>query len=229
MRISVLGTGMVGRAVAGRLAGLGHDVVVATRDVEKTLARTEPGAMNRLPYAEWQKANPQICLLPFSEAGAQAELIVNATAGASGLSALEAVGAENLAGKIVLDLALPLDFSQGMPPKLLVANTDSLGEQIQRAFPDTRVVKTLNTVFVEVMIDPTRVPGRHNIFVSGEDRDAKHIVTGLLAEFGWPQGAVIDLGGIRTARATEMYMQLYFTLVSVFGGSFNFNIAVVRA
>jgi 8-hydroxy-5-deazaflavin:NADPH oxidoreductase len=229
MKIAVLGTGMVGRALAGRFAGLGHDVVVATRNVEQTLARTEPGAMGIPPYAEWQLTHPRIGLVPFAEVGRHAELVVNATAGASGLSALEGVGAKNLAGKIVLDLAIPLDLSQGMPPKLLVANTDSLGEQIQRAFPATRVVKTLNTVFFQVMIDPSRVPGHHTIFVAGDDEDAKSTVKGLLAEFGWAEGSVIDLGGIKAARATEMYMQLYFTLLGVFGGNFDFNIAVVRA
>ncbi len=229
MRIAVLGTGMVGRALAGRLSGLGHAVVVATRNVEQTLARTDPGAMGTPPYAEWQQANPQVRLVSFAEAGAHADLFVNATAGTSRLNALEAVGSDGLAGKIVLDLAIPLDLSQGMPPKLLVANTDSLGEQIQRAFPNARVVKTLNTVFFQVMIDPSRVPGRHSIFVAGEHQDAKQTVRGLLAEFGWPEDSVIDLGGIHAARATEMYMQLYFTLVGVFGGDFDFNVAVIRA
>ena len=142
MKIAVLGTGMVGRALAGRLAGLEHDVVVGTRDVEQTLARTEPGSMGTPPYAEWQQATPAVRLLPFHEAGAHGELILNATAGAQAMAALEATGAQNLTGKVLLDLAIPLDFSHGMPPQLLVANTDSLGEQIQRAFPDTRAVKT---------------------------------------------------------------------------------------
>ena len=143
------------------------------------------------------------------------------------MTALEAVGKANLAGKVLLDLALPLDLSQGMPPRLLFANTDSLGEQIQRAFPEARVVKTLNTVFMQVMIDPGRLPGSHNIFVAGEDNAAKVTVKGLLREFGWPEQAIIDLGGIQTARGTEMYMQLYFILAGKFG--VDFNIAVVRA
>lgn len=229
MRIAVLGTGMVGRALANRFAGLGHDVIVATRDVGATLARREASEMGTPPFSQWQQAHPDIRLLPLSEAGAHAEIFVNATSGASGLSALEAVGTKNLVGSIVLDLALPLDFSQGMPPILTIANDDSLGERIQRAFPDARVVKTLNTMFAEVMVDPGRIPGKHSIFVAGEDRDAKDVVTSLLAEFGWPEEAVIDLGGIRAARATEMYMQLYFALVGAMGGSFDFNIAVVRA
>lgn len=228
MKIAVLGTGMVGRALAGRLAALGHDVVIGTRNVAQTLARTEPGTMGLSPYAEWQQANPKVRLVPFPTAGAHGEIVINATAGANSLAALEAVGAANLAGKVIVDIALALDFSQGMPPLHLVANTDSLGEQIQRAFPQARVVKTLNTVFCAVMIEPARLPGRHTVFVAGDDAGAKETVKGLLCAFGWPEDVIIDLGGIRAARATEMYMELYFTLVGALG-TFDFNIAVVRA
>jgi F420-dependent NADP oxidoreductase-like protein len=99
MKIGVLGTGMVGRALAGRPAGLDHDVVIGTRDVEQTLARTDPDAMGNPPYAEWQKGNQAVRLVPFAEAGAHGELIVNATSGAGALAALEAAGASNLSGK----------------------------------------------------------------------------------------------------------------------------------
>lgn len=114
-----------------------------------------------------------------------------------------------------------------MPPTLTIAGDDSLGEQTQRAYPDARVVKTLNTVHMDVMVDPTRVPGEHNLFVAGEDREAKETVVSLLRAFGWTQESIIDLGGIRAARATEMYMQLYFQLVGRFD-TFDVNIAVVR-
>jgi predicted dinucleotide-binding enzyme len=228
MKIAVIGTGMVGRALAGRLAGLGHDVVIGTRDVKQTLARTETDLMGSPPYAVWQQGHRTVRLLPLPDAGAHGEVIINATAGAVSLEALDAIGASNLAGKVLVDLAIPLDLSQGLPPKILYANTDSLGERIQRAFPDVRVVKTLNTVFFQVMIEPSRVPGRHSIFVSGEDRAAKETVRGLLRQFGWPAEAIIDLGGIEAARATEMYMQLYFLLHRSLG-TFDFNIAVVRA
>jgi predicted dinucleotide-binding enzyme len=167
-------------------------------------------------------------LVPLAEAGAHGELVVNATAGAVSLDALEAVGAANLAGKVILDLALPLDRSSGMPPRLLFANADSLGERIQRAFPDASVVKTLTTVFVQVMIEPGRVPGRHNIFVAGDASDAKATAKGLLREFGWPEEAIIDLGGIGAARGLEMYAPLYFMLAGALG-TWDFNIAVVRA
>jgi predicted dinucleotide-binding enzyme len=228
MRIGVLGTGMVGRALAGRLAGLDHDVVVGTRDVEQTLARSEPDALGNPPYAEWQKDNPAVRLVPFAEAGAHGELIVNATAGTGALSALEAAGAANLAGKVLVDVANALDFSQGFPPLLSVANTDSLGEQTQRAFSDARVVKTLNTMNAYVMVEPSRVPGRHSVFVAGEDAAAKETVRGLLREFGWPEEAIIDLGGIRAARGTEMYLPLWLSLMGVLGTG-DFNIQVFKA
>jgi predicted dinucleotide-binding enzyme len=228
MKIAVIGTGMVGQALAGRLAGLGHDVVVGTRDVERTLARTEPDMAGNPPYAVWQQEHPEVRLVRFAEAGAHGEIIVNASAGATSLQALELVGAENLAGKVLVDLAIPLDFSRGMPPSLLIAETDSLGEQIQRAYPDARVVKTLNTVSKDVMIAPERLPGRHNIFIAGEDARAKETVLALLGEFGWPGEAIIDLGGIQAARATEMYMPLFFALRGVLG-TFDFNIAVTSA
>lgn len=224
MKIAVIGTGMVGRGLAGALALAGHDVVIGTRDVAQTLARG--GADS---FSEWQQTHHGVRLLPFAEAGEFADLVLNASAGAHSLNALEAVGAANLDGKVLLDLAIPLDLSQGMPPTLTIANDDSLGERIQRAFPGTRVVKSLHTMYFEVMIDPTRVPGDHTVFVAGEDTAAKQTVAGLLHDLGWPQQAIIDLGGIRTARGTEMYSRLYFDLVGAFGGDFDFNIAVVRA
>ncbi|MBU2661928.1 NAD(P)-binding domain-containing protein [Actinoplanes bogorensis] len=220
MKIAVIGTGMVGRGLAGRLARLGHDVVVGTRDADATAGRSD--------FQEWQQAHPDVGLLPFAQAGAFGELVINASAGASSLAALDAVGADNLDGKVLLDLAIPLDLSQGLPPTLLIAADDSLGERIQRAFPGARVVKSLHTMYFEIMIDPARIPGPHSVFVAGEDAAAKKTVSELLGEFGWPQDAIIDLGGITTARGTEMYSRLYFDLVGAFG-DFNFTINVVRA
>lgn len=187
MKIAVLGTGMVGRALAGRLSELGHDVAIGTRDPRTTLARTAPGALGTPPYATWQADHPTVRLLTLAEAGRFAEVVLNATHGENALAALSGVGAENLVGKVLLDLALPLDLSAGMPPTLTVANEDSLGEQIQRAYPETRVVKTLNTVFCEVMIHPERIRGEHTIFVAGDDESAKDLARGILSEFGWPR------------------------------------------
>jgi predicted dinucleotide-binding enzyme len=228
MKVAVIGTGMVGRALAGRLARLGHDVVVGTRDVQQTLTRTQPDAKGTPSYAHWQRDHSDVRLATFADAGAHGEVVVNATAGAVSLLSLQAVGAANLAGKVLADLAVPLDYSHGRPPKLMYANTDSLGERIQSAFPGAHVVKTLNTMYFEVMVDPSRVPGHHNVFVAGNASAAKGVVKGLLRQFGWPDSAIVDLGGIEAARATEMYVPLLFSLMGALGTS-DLNMAVLRA
>jgi len=227
MKIAVLGTGMVGRALSSRLAGLGHDVVIGTRDVAATLSIAEPDRMGNMPFAQWQADHQDVRLLSFADAGAHGEVVVNATGGGVSLAALEAAGADNLAGKVLIDVANTLDFSQGRPPTLSIVNTDSLGERIQRAFPDARVVKTLNTMNASIMVNPSRVPGDHDVFVAGEDADAKETVKGLLREFGWKDDNIVDLGGIRSARGTEMYLPLWLSLWGVIGTS-DYNIKVVR-
>jgi predicted dinucleotide-binding enzyme len=214
---------MAGRALAAKLADLGHDVVVGTRDVDGTLARTEAGPMGQPPFAEWQKEHANLRLAVYAEAGAHAEIVVNATSGDGSMAALRAAG--DLSGKVIVDVANPLDFSQGFPPTLWVCNTDSLGEQIQKAFPDARVVKTLNTVNANVMVEPSRVPGEHTVFVAGEDADAKQTVRGLLQELGWSEASIVDLGGIRAARGTEMYVPLWLSLMGALGTA-DFNIRV---
>jgi predicted dinucleotide-binding enzyme len=225
MKIAVLGTGMVGRTIAGALAGLGHDVVIGTRDPGATLARTEPDMMGTAPFAQWHAMNTGISLASFADAAADAELVVNATNGSGSLAALAAAGTGNLAGKVIMDIANPLDFSQGMPPSLNPVNTDSLGEEIQRAFPQSRVVKTLNTMTASVMVDPARVAGGdHSVFVSGDDADAKAAVTEILKAFGHRD--VIDLGDITSARGSEMLLPIWLRLWGVLGtGEFNFKIA----
>ena len=204
---------MVGRAIAGKLSELGHEVVVGTRNPDATLARQEPDSMGSPPYAAWQAEHPQVRLAGLADAAAHGELVVNATAGGASLEALRLAGAANLDGKVLVDVANPLDFSQGMPPSLSVVNTDSLGECIQREFPNARVVKTLNTVNALVMVNPGVVGGGdHTVFVSGDDPEAKALVTGLLTDgFGWRD--VIDLGDISTARGPEMYLPLWLRLM----------------
>ena len=213
----MLGTGTVGRTLAAALAGRGHDVVVGTRDVDVTASRPE--------VAEWQAAHPGVRLVPLGETAAHGEVVVNATSGEGTLAAVGAAG--DVAGKVVADVSNALDFSAGFPPTLSVANTDSIGEQLQRAFPDARVVKTLNTMNASVMADPSLVPGEHHVFVAGDDADAKAVVTGLLTDLGWPATSVLDLGGIRAARSTEMYLPLWLSLMGV-AGSPAFNIRLVR-
>lgn len=228
MKIAVLGTGTVGRTLAEKIDSLGHDVVVGTRDVEATLARTEPDRLGNPPFAQWQANHPGVRLVTFADAGRHAEAVINATSGAASLSVLRAVGADHLEQKILIDVANPLDFSTGWPPALSPANTDSLGEQIQRAFPGAKVVKTLNTVNARVMVDPARVPGRHTVFVAGNDSDAKESVTGLLEEFGWNRADVMDLGDLHAARGMEMYLLLWLFVRGVLNTS-DFNVNVVSA
>ena len=213
----MLGTGPVGRTLSVALAARGHDVVVGTRDVDVTASRPD--------VAEWQAAHPDVRLVPLGETAAHAEVVVNATSGEGTLSAVGAAG--DLTGTVVADVSNALDFSAGFPPTLSVANTDSVGEQLQRAFPAARVVKTLNTMTAAVMADPGLVPGEHHVFVAGDDAEAKAVVTGLLVDLGWPASSVLDLGGIRAARSTEMYLPLWLSLMGAVGSP-AFNIRVVR-
>ncbi len=226
MRIAVFGTGSVGRTVAHALGELGHDVVVGTRDVEATLARTEPESSSNPPFTAWHHNHPAIKVEAYSEAAADADLVVNATSGSGSLSALKAAGADNLADTVLLDIANPLESSEGMPPSLFVLNTDSLGEQIQRAFPATKVVKALNTMSAHLMVDPRQLgDGHHTSFVSGNDDAAKRVVIELLSTLGHRD--VIDLGDITTARGTEMYLPLWLRLWGALGTP-TFSIKVVR-
>ncbi len=228
MKIAVFGTGMVGQALAGKLSELGHEVTVGTRDVEATMARTEPGPLGSPPFGVWRETHPDVGLEAASEAAADADVIVNATNGAGSVAMLEAAGEQNLSGKVLIDIANPLDFSQGRPPSLFISNTDSLGEQIQRRFPEAKVVKALNTMNCEVMVDPGKVPGEHDVFLCGEDEGAKHQVGELLESFGWAAECIRDVGGISSARGTEMYVALWLRLWGALGTGY-FNIAVVRA
>jgi hypothetical protein len=214
MKIGVLGSGNVGRTIAGALIGKGHDVMVGTRDPAKLadwLAGDGAGGRAGSP----------------AEMGAHGELLFNATPGSASIEALGAAGAANLAGKILVDVANPLDFSQGMPPSLTVCNTDSLGERIQAAFPGARVVKALNTVNTSVMVDPQGVAGGdHDLFICGNDGPAKATVTAMLEEdFGWRN--IIDLGDITNARGTEMYLAFWIRLMGALGTA-RFNIRVTR-
>jgi predicted dinucleotide-binding enzyme len=227
MKIGIIGTGMVGQTLGGKFVELGHDVLFGTRDVEKTLARTEPDGYGNPPFSQWIKRNPKARLATFQEAAAHGEIVINATTGAASLEALTSAGQVNLKGKILLDIANPLDFSRGVPPSLTVCNTDSLGEQIQRAFPEARVVKTLNTMNAVVMVNPGLVPGEHTVFLSGDDEDAKKRVAGFLVDWlGWKEGNIIDLGDITTARGTEMLLPLWVRLYGAMQNPiFNFHIA----
>jgi predicted dinucleotide-binding enzyme len=223
----MLGTGGVGQTLAAKIASLGHDVMVGTRDVAALLARTEAG-WGAIPFAQWREKHPDVKVGTFADAASHGEIVWNATAGTASLDALRSAGEQNLARKILIDVANPLDFSHGMPPSLSVSNTDSLGEQIQRAFPTAKVVKTLNTVSSQLMVDPAMVAGGdHHIFLSGDDAGAKEEVTKLLRDwFGWKN--VLDLGDVTSARGPEMLLALWLRLMMSSGGNANVTIKVVR-
>lgn len=224
MKISVLGTGMVGLTIAQKLTSMGHEITLGTRNSSATLKRTDPVARIDMNLADWLKKYSAVELTDFDKLPSS-DVFINATNGASSLGVLGLVGDQKLAGKILIDVANPLDFSHGMPPTLSVCNDDSLGEQIQRAFPKTKVVKTLNTMNCNLMMDPSMVPGDHNVFVSGNDDEAKDSVRKLLEEIGWKKDNVIDLGDITTARGTEMLLPVWLRLWGALGtAEFNFNV-----
>ena len=210
----MLGTGIVGQTIGAKLANLGHEVRMGSRQ-----------AGNEKAVAWAQDAGGSASEGSFSDAAGFGEIVFNCTAGVSSLDALRAAGEEALRGKVLVDVANPLDFSRGVPPTLAFCNDDSLGERIQAAFPEARVVKALNTMNCQVMVDPARVPGDHAVFVSGDDEDAKREVAGLLGSFGWPQERIVDLGGITAARGTEMYLPLWLNLYGrLETGDFNIGV-----
>jgi predicted dinucleotide-binding enzyme len=226
MRFGILGTGVVGKTIAARLAGLGHEVMVGTRDPGETMSRTESDQYGNPPFSAWQQEHPEVKLGTFGEAATHAEMVVNATAGIVRLEALDMAGEENLNGKVLIDVSNPLDFSKGMPPTLSVSNTDSLGEQIQRRFPEAKVVKTLHTMNAYLMVDPAQLArGDHTVFVCGDDAEAKDKVTELLRSFGWTD--ILDLGDISTARGTEMLLPIWLRLFGALQKPV-FNIKIVR-
>ncbi len=206
---------MVGETIASKLVALGHEVKMGSRTANNEKA------------AAWvRKAGARASQGTFADAAAFGEILFNCTLGLGSIEALNAAGKENLKGKVLLDLSNPLDFSKGMPPTLFVSNDDSLGERIQRAFPELKVVKTLNTINCNVMVDPARIPGEHAVFVSGNDAAAKTRVKQLLTEwFGWKQ--VIDLGDISTSRGTESYLPLWIRLWGALGTP-DFNVQIVK-
>ena len=205
---------MVGVALGSKLVQIGHDVKMGSRTPDNEKAVT------------WAKENgAHASYGTFADAGAFGEVVFNCTAGTASLAAVTAADAANLKGKVLVDVANPLDFSRGMPPTLSVCNTDSLAEQIQRAFPSVNVVKALNTMNCAVMVNPSSVPGDHDVFLCGNDRQAKEKVTEIVKSFGWR--SIIDLGDITAARGMEMLLPIWLRLMGHYQSP-NFNFKIVR-
>ncbi|MGW2373337.1 MULTISPECIES: NADPH-dependent F420 reductase [Kitasatospora] len=213
MRIGIIGTGVVGQTLGTKLVSLGHQVMLGsrTKDNEKGLAWT-------------RQAGPGGSTGTFAEAAAFGEVVLNATGGTVSLEALRAAGAEHLAGKLLIDVSNPLVFGPDGGVTLAPVNTDSVGEQIQREFPEARVVKALNTLNCALMVEPGKLAGEHNLFIAGNDAGAKAETVALLGEFGWPAGWIVDLGDITGARATEMMMPFWLRMMGHFGNAeFNYS------
>lgn len=216
MKVAVLGTGMVGGTIASRLVELGHEVRMGSRDARNPAA---------LAWAD--KAGANASAGTFAEAAAFGEVVFNCTNGEGSLEALNAAGAANLAGKLLVDVANRLDFSKGMPAISLCQDGDSLAEEIQRTFPAAKVVKALNTMNCRIMVQPTLVPGDHEVFMSGNDAGAKAKLRELLKSFGWADRNIMDLGDVTTARGPEMMMPMWLRVWGVVGSQ-PFNVKWVR-
>lgn len=216
MKVGVLGTGMVGEAIGTKLIETGHKVMMGSRTAgnEKAAAFVEkhPGG--------------KAAAGTFADAAAFGEIIFNCVRGAEAINILKNAGEKNLNGKILIDITNPLDFSKGMPPTLLICNTNSLAEEIQTAFPAVKVIKSLNTMWCGLMVNPGMINGGdHNVFISGNDAQAKQQAAGILKSFGWPEKNIIDLGDIKTARSTEMFLPLWLSVMTAKNsGAFNIKI-----
>ncbi len=201
MKIGIVGSGMVGQKIGAALADRGHQVKIGTRSPEKNSLK------------EWaRQAGEKTSVGTLAEAARFGEVLFLCTKGDGTLQALELAGPENFAGKVVIDITNPLDFSKGMPPFLIseLTNTNSLGEEVQRALPGARVVKSLNIVNCEVMVSPARSGGDPTMFVCGNDPAAKATAKGILESFGWHD--IIDLGDLTAARGTEMMLPIWLRL-----------------
>jgi 8-hydroxy-5-deazaflavin:NADPH oxidoreductase len=217
MKIAILGTGMVGNTLATKLVQIGHQIMMGSRTANSSAGQ------------EWlSSVGGQAKIGTFADAASFGEIVFDCTNGANSLDALRQAGAANLREKILIHVSNPLDFSTGQPT-LTVCNTDSLGEQVQREFPDSLVVKALNTVNCALMIQPSLLPGDHNLFICGNDAAAKGKVTGWLCEwFGWKNTNIVDLGDITGSRGMEMWMPIWLRLFGKFGHP-RFNLRLVLA
>jgi 8-hydroxy-5-deazaflavin:NADPH oxidoreductase len=215
MKIAVLGTGMVGSTIGTKLIELGHEVKMGSRTAGNEKAKT------------WvSKHSSKASQGTFEEAARFGEMVFNCTHGMASIEALRSAGSANLKGKILIDIANALDFSKGMPPALAVSNTTSLGEEIQKTFPDVKVVKTLNTMNCTLMVNPGSIAGGdHNVFVCGNDEGAKNQVKEMLKQFGWKTASIMDIGDITGSRGAEMILPIWVRLMGTLGSpAFNFKI-----
>ncbi len=228
MKVAILGTGNVGQTFAEKLISLGHQVMMGTRNVEVTLARKATDNYGGLPFGEWYSKNKGVQLGTFAETVKFGDMILNALQGATTISTIKSCTLSDFDGKIILDISNPLDFSKGFPPFLIegLNNTNSLGEEIQKILPTSKVVKTLNTMYSGIMVNPSMVNnGNHTNYICGNDAGAKSAVKELLRSFGWDDSNTLDLGDITNARGTESTLLIWTRIYgAIKTGVFNFNI-----
>jgi 8-hydroxy-5-deazaflavin:NADPH oxidoreductase len=228
MKIAILGTGNVGQTFASKLVELGHEIMLGTRNVEATLARKATDNYGSLPFAEWHASNPKVQLGTFAETAAFGEIVLNVLQGAVTINTLKSIPASSFDGKIIIDISNPLDFSKGFPPTLSegLNNDNSLGEEIQKTLPNAKVVKTLNTMYSGLMVNPRALGEDSSVFVGGNDAEAKAKVKEILASFGWKDSEILDLGDITTARGTEGILPLWLRIYGATqNGFFNMKVA----
>ena len=225
--IGILGTGVVAQTIAPKLVELGYQVTIGTRNVTKTLAQSERNLYGGPPFKEWHKQNQKVKIGTFSDAAESGDIIFNCIKGDAVLNALKLFEAEIVNGKTVVDISNPLDFSKGMPPSLVpeLINTNSLAEEIQRRLPGANVIKALNIVNCEIMVNPRKSGGDPTMFVAGNSPKAKEEVKNILKQFGWTD--IIDLGDLNGARGMEMMMPIW---LRVWGATQNgyFGFKIVR-
>lgn len=224
-QVGILGTGMVGQTIGAKLTELGYKVMIGTRDVDKTQANMARNAYGGPSFAEWHKQHHNIQLGMFADASKFGTIIFNCTSGGATLEALKLANRNNFNGKLLIDISNPLDFSKGMPPFLVpqYTNTNSLGEEVQKALPDAHVVKTLNIVNCEVMVNAKKTGGDPTMFVAGNDAKAKDDAKAILKQFGWTD--IIDLGDISGARGMEMLLPIWLrTWGATKNGYFGFKV-----
>jgi hypothetical protein len=218
MKIGILGTGMVGNALGTKLVQKGHEVTMGSRTANNEAAQKWASSVGKRAHTA-----------TFRDATAFGEIVISCTGGMHSMEALKSVGTEPLRNKILIDVSNPLQSDKDGSMTLGFCNSDSLGERIQKAFPLTRVVKALNTVNCDIMVEPSRVPGDHNLFICGNDAAAKKQVTQYLSDwFGWNTDNIIDVGDITAARGTEMMMPLWMRLFQGVIGHPHFNYHIVR-
>jgi 8-hydroxy-5-deazaflavin:NADPH oxidoreductase len=230
MKVAILGTGSVGQTFAEKFISLGYQVMMGTRNVENTLARKATDNYGSLPFAEWHSKNQTVQLGTFSDTVKFGDIVLNALQGAVTLSTIEACDAADFDNKIIIDIANPLDFSRGFPPALIegLNNTNSLGEEVQKILPNAKVVKTLNTMYSGIMINPAMIGnGNHTNYICGNDADAKAKVIEILKSFGWNAENILDLGDITNARGTESTLLIW---TRIYGATKTgaFNLSIVK-